>query len=146
MTPIPTDKLEENLPLLLSQLRRGVPVTLVEGGCELATIFPRFDINFSTKMPETETVSPQASDRSAGSVRPQYQPPEAQPAVQSVGDGAPNPLPDSGEGEVVDAWWRGTFEVAVPVPTAGVSLPTVVPEHVLPEINTDWYRRDEDDA
>lgn len=52
------------------------------------------------------------------------------------------PPPDDPE----ERWWRGTYEVPLPVEEVALPLPLATPVRVLPEVNADWYRSDDDDA
>ena len=68
-------------------------------------------------------------------------------SVLLVEDGRPvaqlTPPPDEADD---DRWWRGTYEPPLPVSTVNVTLPPTAPERLLPEVNADWYRSDDDDA
>ena len=93
MTTISTGNFASSFPALLSLIRRGESVLLLEDGRPVAQLTP---------------------------------PPDA---------------PDD------ELWWRGTYELVIPPPAADLHLPNASePERLLPEINADWYRSDDDDT
>jgi hypothetical protein len=56
-----------------------------------------------------------------------------------------DPVPDSADEDDVDPWWRGTYEVKVPVKRLETEGQPVFVGRRLPEINTAWYRSHDDD-